>query len=75
MRPNLFQLICYMTQSDDKYEADSQYRIFLIGDRHSIWNTWFLLKRSGQKHLEILDMAGIKQEPEKGINGLCGIQA
>jgi len=64
-----------MTQDDNKYEADSEYRIFLIGDRRSVWNTWFLLKQSGQKHLEVLDMAGNKQAPEQGIHGLCGIQA
>lgn len=75
MRGDIFQLICYMTHAEDKYEAGTECRIFLIGDRRSIWNTWFLLKESGQKHLEILDMAGIRQAPEKGINGLCGIQA
>jgi len=66
-----FRVVLYDTNSEDKYEAENRYEYF--GDRDSMWYLWFTLSnKCGQKHVEMFNLAGDKQQPEKGLSGMIG---
>ena len=64
-----FRLVCWDTTSDNKYDAEKRYEY--LGNALSIWNLWFMLVRQLQKqHVEVYNLNGLRQEPEKGLTGL-----
>jgi hypothetical protein len=67
-----FRLVIYDTNYDNKYAADSRYEF--LGSRDSIWFLWYQLTAvEGKKHVEVFNLAGSKQRPEDGINGMSDI--
>lgn len=64
-----FRLLWHKTGSDDKYMAE--HRFEYLGGRESIWNLWCFLCNQGQKHVEIYNLDGLKQQPHLGIGGLA----
>jgi hypothetical protein len=64
-----FRLVIRDTNSDNKYDADSCYEF--LGDKESIMFLWIQFKKMGKNHVEVFSLDGTKQEPEKGVNGLC----
>ena len=64
-----FRLVCYDTEDEIKYCADKRYEY--LGNKEDIWQLWFMLTSQLNKfHVEIYSLDGLRQEPEKGINGL-----
>lgn len=64
-----FRLVWYITQDDNKYDSQDRYEFF--GDRHSIYNLWFVLKRTlKNKHVDVFSLDGKQQEPENGFPGM-----
>lgn len=71
MRHVMFQLVFRPTREADKFCADDAH--FIMGDRDSIHRIWWELhKVAGWPHVEVFNMAGEKQEPEKGFSGYTG---
>ena len=70
---NLFRLVWIRTQETDRYTDMSMGKINFeyLGCRESIYALWSELKfKMNWPHVDIYNMDGIKQQPEKGINGL-----
>ena len=45
--------------------------IKFLGDRDAIWFLWYTFtKAGGKRHVEVFNIAGDKQRPEEGINGM-----
>jgi hypothetical protein len=66
---NTFRLI--WRSKDPRQGSDDVYE--LLGDRDSIFQTWWHLTRSEDIVAEIWDIGGTKQNPQKGlIEGLMG---
>lgn len=65
---NLFRLVLYDTDNENKFEAVGRYEY--LGNRESIFNLWFYLQMLEKKHVEIYNMNGVLQNPEKGLCGL-----
>lgn len=64
-----FRLVCWDTTSEHEYDA--KYRYEYLGDALSIWSLWFMMTKQLQKqHVKVYSLDGIKQEPEKGMQGL-----
>ncbi len=65
-----FRLAYYDTTEENKFAAERRHEY--VGNRDAIFNLWFMLTRTlGKKHVEVFNLAGEKQRPEDGVNGLC----
>lgn len=65
----LFRLIVYLTDADNKYEAIDRLEYF--GNGRSIWQLWSDQARIlGRRHVEVFNLAGERQDPEKGVDVL-----
>lgn len=74
MKHLMFQLVFRPTKSENKFDTNEAH--FLMGDRESVFRMWWELhKVAGWPHVEIQDMDGNKQQPEKGLSGLSGLTA
>ena len=64
-----FRLVIHDTKDENKYTADRRHEF--LGDRDAIWFLWFTFaKTMGKRHVEVFNLAGDKQRPEDGINGM-----
>ena len=65
----LFRVEFYDTKSDNKYDGDLHE--YLCDNRNAAWHLWYNLKLyANAKHVDVYNLHGIKQEPEKGVNYL-----
>lgn len=68
----LFRLLLYNTEEDDKYLADTEDRYEFLGNLRSIWFLWHTFKvQQKKKHVEVFNLDGVKQQPEKGYAGMA----
>lgn len=67
-----FRLVWYETLAENKYQADRRHEF--LGGREAVFTLWFtLVKRLGERHVEVYSLDGRMQEPEKGLSGLSGL--
>ena len=67
---DLFRVVFYDTREYNKYESQDRHEY--LCDLEAAWRLWFALTEQGYRHVEIFNMLGMKQEPEKGLHGLTG---
>lgn len=64
-----FRLVIYDTTEDNKYAAERRHEF--LGDKDAIWFLWYTFSKiEGKKHIEVFNLAGDKQHPENGSNGM-----
>lgn len=67
----MFRVLFYDTQDDHKYQASNENIHEYLCNRQDALSLWYLLTRIlNKKHVEIYDLAGMRQQPEKGLGGL-----
>lgn len=70
---NLFRVVWFDTQDDNKWSTDTEHIFECIADRNSAWKLWFTLsKKLEAKHVAVFNMDGVKCEPEKGLSEMIG---
>lgn len=62
-----FRLVIHDTDSDNKYDTHHGYELF--GDRESIMFLWIELRKAGKKHVDVFNLAGMRINPEDGLDG------
>ena len=71
---NLFRLVWYDTKYENKYEADKIHQF--MGDFDSIFRLWFVLTAERScKHVEVYNLNGVRQHPERGSSGMTAHSA
>lgn len=65
-----YRLVHYDTQEDDKHAADDVHEYWCT-EESDAWHLWWTLVRvAGQRHVEVYNMLGQRQNPEKGVHAL-----
>lgn len=64
----MYRLTLWNTQDEDKWPAEVY---TYLGDRLAIWQLWYWFTNNLRRtHVEVYNLDGVKQKPEKGLQGL-----